>query len=218
MRVLTYYGVDNQIDGIVLDVLLRKHKKIRSSLGISVPVPGNTEMVVEAIFEGLLLRESSASHPQLSFDFMKESRNDLHAKWDDSISREKRSRTLFAQESIKVKEVATEIEKTRAAVGGASHVKRFVYDAFQAFGAAASDKKDVVRFDLQDVPEGLKDVLSIDSQKPLNVRFDPTGSDSAVYLHRTHPMVEALAGYLMDTALDTLLDSPANTLRRHAHP
>lgn len=48
VRVLTYYGIDNQIDGIVLDVLLRKHKKIRSSLGISVPVPGNTEMVVGA--------------------------------------------------------------------------------------------------------------------------------------------------------------------------
>src|SRR5204862_4742153 len=30
VRVLTYYGVDNQIDGIVLDVLLRKHKMIRN--------------------------------------------------------------------------------------------------------------------------------------------------------------------------------------------
>ncbi|MEZ4522480.1 MAG: hypothetical protein R3A46_12680 [Thermomicrobiales bacterium] len=61
MRVITYYGVDNQIDGIVLDVLLRKHKSIRSSLGISVPVPGDTNQVVEAIFEGLLLRERSSS-------------------------------------------------------------------------------------------------------------------------------------------------------------
>ena len=42
VRVVTYYGVDNQIDGIVLEVLLKKHKKIRSSLGVSVPVPANT--------------------------------------------------------------------------------------------------------------------------------------------------------------------------------
>ena len=40
VKVVTYYGIDNQIDGIVLDVLLRKHKTIRNSLGISVPVPG----------------------------------------------------------------------------------------------------------------------------------------------------------------------------------
>ena len=34
VRVMTYYGIDNQIDGLVLRVLLRKHKEIRSSLGI----------------------------------------------------------------------------------------------------------------------------------------------------------------------------------------
>src|SRR5581483_11447940 len=56
VRVLTYYGVDNQIDGVVLQVLIRKHQTIRSSLGISVPVPLDTEQVVQAIFEGLLLR------------------------------------------------------------------------------------------------------------------------------------------------------------------
>ena len=54
VRALTYYGTDNRIDGIVLDVLLRKHQTIRNSLGISVPVPVNTAAVFEAIFEGLL--------------------------------------------------------------------------------------------------------------------------------------------------------------------
>ena len=59
VRALTYYGIDNQIDGVVLDVLISKHKQIRNSLGVSVPVPGDTEEVIEAIFEGLLLREES---------------------------------------------------------------------------------------------------------------------------------------------------------------
>ena len=59
IRAITYYGVDNQIDGIVLDVLIRKHRTIRNSLGISVPVPIDTDQVVEAIFEGLLLREKA---------------------------------------------------------------------------------------------------------------------------------------------------------------
>ena len=52
VRVLTYYGIDNQIDGIVLDVLIWKHKTIRSSLGISVPVPVDTDQVVEAVLKG----------------------------------------------------------------------------------------------------------------------------------------------------------------------
>src|SRR5258708_28998964 len=60
VRALLYYGVDNQIDGVVLEVLLRKHRTIRSSLGISVPVPADTSKVLEAVFEGLLLREHAS--------------------------------------------------------------------------------------------------------------------------------------------------------------
>ena len=61
VRVITYFGKDNRIDGVVLDVLLRKHKKIKSDLGISVAVPGNSEEVVEALMEGLLLEETHRS-------------------------------------------------------------------------------------------------------------------------------------------------------------
>ncbi|MDP2268260.1 MAG: helicase-related protein, partial [Deltaproteobacteria bacterium] len=101
VRVLTYYGLDNQIDGIVLDVLLRKHRTIRSSLGISVPVPINTEELVEAIFEGLLLKSSSSALQGFlpGFDeFIKPKKDELFGEWEKATEREKRSRTLFAQE------------------------------------------------------------------------------------------------------------------------
>ena len=85
-----------------MDVLLRKHRTIRSSLGISVPVPVNTEQVVEAIFEGLLLK----SNPNVlqgylpGFDeYIKPQKDDLYGKWEAASEREKRSRTLFAQET-----------------------------------------------------------------------------------------------------------------------
>jgi hypothetical protein len=90
VRVVTYYGTDNQIDGVVLDVLLRKHKTIRSSLGISVPVPVDTEQVIEAIFEGLLLR----SKPTVMQDYLpgfneyiKPQKEDLFSKWEAASER-----------------------------------------------------------------------------------------------------------------------------------
>ena len=49
VRVVTYYGHDNPVDGIVLEVLIKKHNTIRTSLGISVPVPANSEQVLEAM-------------------------------------------------------------------------------------------------------------------------------------------------------------------------
>src|SRR6185369_7936684 len=84
-RVLTYYGLDKQIDGIVLNVLISKHKKIRGSLGISVPVPVNTDQVIEAIFEGLLLRGKKGSPEEqmvLFEDFMKPKREELYGQWE----------------------------------------------------------------------------------------------------------------------------------------
>ena len=128
---LTFYGIDNQIDGIVLDVLIRKHKTIRSSLGISVPVPVDTNQVVEAIFEGLLLRGpagTSAEQMLLFEEFFTPHREDLYGKWDAVTEREKRSRTMFAQETIKVDDVARELQAVRAAIGSGLyrgiHLKR----------------------------------------------------------------------------------------------
>ena len=59
VRVVTYYGTDNPIDGVILDVLIRKHKSIKSDLGVTVAVPGSSEQIAEALFEGALFRETA---------------------------------------------------------------------------------------------------------------------------------------------------------------
>ena len=211
VRVVTYYGLDNQIDGIVLDVLLRKHKKIRSSLGISVPVPVATEQVVEAVFEGLLLRQKPGGEEQLFLDFkdyFRPLKEDLFAKWDMSAEREKRSRTMFAQEglSASVDEVERELAEVRRAIGSGLDVSSFTKDALLAHGAVLN-QNGVVKVDLGEIPRGLRDVLTPD--RHLLVRFEPPTKSGELLLTRTHPVVEGLASYLLDTALDPLLPSVA---------
>jgi len=211
IRVLTYYGTDNQIDGIVLDVLIRKHKTIRTTLGISVPVPVETAQVIEAIFEGLLLRERATGSAQAylpGFDEMfKPQRKELFSKWDDATAREKRSRTVFAQETIKVDEVAAELQAVQASIGLGADVRRFVLDAFVAHGAVITDRKDSHRFDLTESPAPLKEALLY--SKPFQGRFDMPVPDGVAYLNRTHPTVEALAAYVMNASLDPLLKGVA---------
>jgi superfamily II DNA or RNA helicase len=208
VRVLTFYGIDNQIDGIVLDVLLRKHKKIKSSLGISVPVPGNTEMVIEAIFEGLLLKEGAGSR-QLSFDFLKESRDELHAKWDDATAREKRSRTMFAQEAIKVEEVANNLSEIRNAIGSGVDVARFVQDAFQVQGAVITKKNKHLVLDISEIPRSLKDAMAMGDRNQFKARFEPPVDEGVLYLSRTHPIVESLANYVTNASLDPVVKAVA---------
>jgi len=212
VRVITYYGLDNQIDGVVLDVLLRKHRTIRSSLGISVPVPVNTEQVVEAIFEGLLLK----SNPDVlqgylpGFDeYIKPQKDDLYGKWEAVSEREKRSRTLFAQETIKVDEVARELHAVRAAIGSGVDVADFTRRSLDIFGAQThgTDPLDIT---LTEASTALKDILAqssgVDLTKPkLRVRFNQPVQEGEYYLQRTHPFVEMLANHVFETALDPLL-------------
>jgi superfamily II DNA or RNA helicase len=221
VRVLTYYGVDNQIDGIVLDVLLRKHRTIRSSLGISVPVPVDTEKVVEAIFEGLLLRSKPSAMDNYlpGFEeFMRPTREDLYGKWDAVTEREKRSRTLFAQETIKVEEVSRELQSAQDAVGSGVDVQSFTRNALQMIGASLQGTSPT-QVDVTEAPQGLKDLLnqSLGSgYKPkFSVRFDLPVKDKEYYLTRTHPMIESLSSFTLENALDPMNGKDAkNPARR----
>lgn len=211
VRVLTYYGLDNQIDGVVLDVLLRKHRTIRSSLGISVPVPVNTEQVVEAIFEGLLLK----SNPNVlqgylpGFDeYIKPQKDDLYGKWEAASEREKRSRTLFAQETIKVDEVARELHAVQAAIGSGVDVADFTRRTLAVFGAQTTGT-DPLDTNLTEASSALKDVLAQSSGFDLTnpkfrFRFNQPVQEDEHYLQRTHPFVETLANHVLETALDPL--------------
>lgn len=205
VRVLTYYSTDNQIDGIVLDVLIRKHKVIRSSLGVSVPVPVDTDAVTEAIFEGLLLRQTR-SDGQLVFteieEFVRPRKAELHQEWEDAARREKRSRTMFAQESIKPEAVVSVLEQARDAAGFSDDVRRFTLESLEALGAVVTDDGAHVHLDIKEVPRALKDVLGVPDR--LDVRFELPVGDKVIYLARTHPLVEGLATYVLDTSLDPL--------------
>ena len=165
VRSVMLYGIDNQIDGIVLEVLIRKHKTIRNSLGISVPVPANSNSVVEALFEGLLLRDSQPG--QLVFDeFMKSSSEELHTEWENASEREKKSRTMFAQHSLKPDEVARVLDEIRSTIGTADAVSRFMKTAVESYGGAVASKRGVTQFDLRDAPRAVRDACGLDESKP----------------------------------------------------
>jgi superfamily II DNA or RNA helicase len=212
VRTLTYYGIDNQIDGVVLEVLLRKHKTIRTSLGISVPVPGDTNAVVQALMQGLLLRgQRGVKRDQLSFmdlseGFAQEMYRDLYIQWDNASEREKRSRTLFAQRTIDVSSVAQEWQAMQAAIGAGVDVERFVTQAIRAHDGFVVRQGDQVELRLPN-QAGLREAMG--NQERLLVRFALPVPDGVTYLSRTHPVVEGLAAHIMDAALDPLLEGRA---------
>ena len=104
-------------------MLLRKHEQIRKALGISVPVPDRSDDVVEAILEGLLLRDAPGE--QLALEGIGlDKRDDLHREWDSAAARERQSRTKYAQAGIQPDEVARELAEMRASLGTPGEVAR----------------------------------------------------------------------------------------------
>lgn len=215
VRVLTYFGVDNQIDGVVLDVLLRKHKKIKSALGISVAVPGSSEDVVKALFEGMQLRSSKGgADMQLYLPGLDPIKQDLHARWEDAREKEARSRSRFAQHSIKTEEVAAELQAVRDAIGAGPMVERFFRDCLHLAGVPLADKrKQQIEVALSnEAPRALRQAIGRDA--PFLGRFELPVDDDVIYLSRTHPIVEGLASYVLDTALDEVQSEGERTIAR----
>lgn len=204
VRALTLYGKDNPVDGVVLNVLLRKHRAIHESLGISVPVPMDTDALVEALLEGGVLRRGETGRQLGLFASVKPA--EVDTKWENAAERERASRALFAQHAIKVDEVRAELDATRQALGDDATVERFVRDTLQTLGVALP-RRSPATLPAAELSAAVRDATGL--SRDLAVVFrDPTPS-GAVRLRRTHPVVAGLASWVAEAALDPLLAGPA---------
>jgi superfamily II DNA or RNA helicase len=215
VRAVTLYGLDNQIDGIVLEVLLRKHKAIRKATGVSVPVPDDSEAVVEALMEGLLLR--GADWVQETLDLgLDEKRAELDREWESAAERERKAVTKYAQHGIHPEEVAAEVEEIRANLGTHTQVREFVESSLRSLNSTVRPTEHGFTATHNPLPLGLLDALPPGRKDPLKFLEDyPIGRGDAV-LHRTDASVEAVASYVLEAALDPELPEQFRPARRCA--
>lgn len=205
VRAVTVYGRNNRIDGIVLDVLLRKHQAIRAATGVSVPVPDESDGVVEALMEGLILRGKDRSE-QMTLDLGLERRRDeLHRSWESAAEREKRSKTKYAHDAIHPDEVAREVNAARSALGTHSEIESFTIEALRALGASTTHTDTGWEAVTATLPIGLRDSLPPGHIEPLPLHADLPVPRGHALLARTDPHVEAIARHVLDAALDPML-------------
>ena len=213
VRAVTLYGTDNGIDGIVLDVLLRKHAQIRKALGISVPVPDRSDDVVEAILEGLLLRDSPGE--QLTLEGVGlERRTGLHRDWDSAAARERQSRTKYTQAGIQPAEVARELTEMRASLGTPAEVEAFTAEALSALHADTTQLRNGFRAATAALPAGLRDALVTGHAEPLPFFRDLPVPPRTACLDRTDQNVAAIARYVLESALDPSIPPMLRPARR----
>jgi hypothetical protein len=205
VKCILLYGQDNPVDGAVLDVLIRKAVKIHRALGITVPVPMDSNTVQEAVFKSLFekveAKQLSLFPPefeQLSLDLvLKETPVvELNQSWDRAIEREKQNRTRFAQRAIKPEEVQRELEESDRILGNQETVEHFVRNACERLNTPLTKKKNY--WYLSTVPQCLLPTLG---DKPRSITFTSPAPEGIEYIGRNHPLVEGLARYLLEEAI-----------------
>lgn len=198
VRVLTLYGEDNRIDTLILDVLVRKHRLIRATLGTSIPAPEEAESLLDVLLTRVLNTDRRETIQPLLF-------GDVQAfdlKWRDAAESEKKSRSRFAQNSIRPEEVAAELRAVREALGDADAAQHFVMDALNGAGVSVTPRQggsfeaDPAQADVR--PE-FRDFL----RGARRFRFDARTERGVTPLARNHPLVEQLASTVLGQALDT---------------
>lgn len=213
VRALTLYGEDNGIDGIVLDVLIRKHRAIARATGVAVPVPGDGQALVDALAEGLLLRGQDVRAPTLDLG-LEEHASALEREWQSAAQREKVSRTRFAQAAVKPEEVAAEVAQVRAALGEHGDLSVFVSETLRSLGSTVTPTEDGFTATLGSLPAALREALPTSAVDPLPFSAEPPAPRGGSVLSRTDPAVRAVARYVLESALDDHVPSAQRPARR----
>ena len=201
------YGADNPIDGIVLDVLLRKVREIKRVTGINVPFPEDSQSIIDTITQSLLLnpdrRIQTRQTPEQGtlFDFTDfgeaaEAKENVTRKIDEAAEREKVSRSIFAQNAIKAPEIEEDLRAVDEAIGDPSAVKDFVTGALVAlFGVQVAAEKEGVGIVTGNLPPQLGGLLP--EGQIVKVSFESPTPEGYHYLGRNHRFVEQLCQLVM---------------------
>jgi len=205
VEVSLLYGSNNPIDGVVLEVLLRKAREIRKSIGISVPFPENSASVMEAVTNAILLKPAVSVRQvsrQLSLfesEEIEREKNRVTKAFVEAEEREKQSRSIFAQNAIKPSEIEADLREVDEAIGDVSTVEGFVVDALRFMGVQVDAVNKGFKIYTGNIPGRLKGLLSEKNEVLVSFR-SPTPAGYR-YIGRNHPFTEHLAHFIINNSL-----------------
>ncbi|MCL2878618.1 MAG: DEAD/DEAH box helicase, partial [Treponema sp.] len=208
VRCVMLYGENNPVDGLILNVIIKKAKIIRDALGILVPIPEDEKKIQTAIVKAALMHPAKKAPAQGTLDFGDDIDLDkIDSQWRNAADREFRNRTIFAQRSLKPEDVLPEWRRQNEILGNEKDVERFVKDSLYILNAPLENimKDDQLlyyKFNPENLPLQLKDRMRNEGiEKTIRLNFSYPPEKNAVFIHRCNPLVTVLADYMFETAL-----------------
>lgn len=215
------YGSDNPVDGFIFNVILRKARTIKDSLGVFVPVPEDDASVRVAIVKAALMKERSSgfdSMPSLFDGFSDEELGlavkEVESKWNNLLEKEKANRTVFAQRAMHPEDVAPEWEKTKKALGDSKDVERFFTETSKRLNIGLEPLEDgAYVLNVLTLPVELRKqiapIVKTNKAGLYKISFEYPPKQGYTFLQRSNPVVANFTSYLLEGALSPNAKSPA---------
>jgi hypothetical protein len=203
VRATLMYGINNPVDGAVLEVILRKAERIRKELGVPVPVPDEGHSLTQALLKGVLLRRKGREAAQSA----KRQLALFEEGWAVAEQRAKANRTIFAQRRLRPEDVLPEWHKSLAAIGGRDDVQRFTDRALTRLGSGLEAMRRGFKAPTASLPEEVRERLEAEGLTgTLRVDFRYPAPPPCRAVQRSHPLVAVLAETLLERSLNDAED------------
>lgn len=210
------FSKDSAVDGVVLDVILRKVREIKRSTGINVPFPEDSQSIIDTITQSLLLnpdrkistRRGDKGQTEFNFEEFDEAgklRVEISDKYRKAADRASYSRSVFAQHAIRAEEIEQDLRENDEAIGSPAAVKAFVLEGLRSlFGAQIDAEGEGYRLYTANLSPSASSHLP--KAVSVLVSFDSPTPENHIYLGRNHPFVEQICQIVL-----------AHTISRQKH-
>lgn len=207
VRATLLYG-RNPVDGIVLDVILKKIREIRRSTGVAIAFPEDSRSIMDSVAQAVLFSPSRAraadtNQLMLELDTADETRDiklTVSRKIEEAERRDTQSRSIFRQHGIKADELERDLHEADEFIGSPAAVEEFVSLALALLGAELAKTAKGHRLHTTNLPETLK--AQLPPKPSVLVSFESPTPDGYLYLGRNHAFVEQLCHLIMRNTLD----------------
>jgi superfamily II DNA helicase RecQ len=201
VRCTMIYGQNNPVDGFILNVILKKAQQIKTDLGFSVHLPEDNARIQQALVKAALMKTNHTTQGELNFGD-DDSLAAIESEWRDAQEKARANRTIFAQRRLRPQDVLPELKKQETVTGSGDDVRRFLETALSYLGAPLQKEKDGVwNYDPSHLDTALRERLAEEnSGKQRLLGFKP--EQGAIFIHRSHPLVSVIAGYILENALE----------------
>lgn len=188
-------GIDNEMDGFVFDVLLRKVREIHKSTGVHISIGENQQnLMAEAAQKILFGKENDGKQMQM---FAEE---EVSAELEKARLKGENLRSIFAHENVPPDKIKRDLQEVDEAIGDLGTVEKFVVNALRFLGAECEPDNKGYKLQPRNLPGHLRDHFGKEVSIPIS--FQSPTPKGYQYIGRNHLFTEQLCQFMLTLAFD----------------